>query len=92
MDNLKMEYDYLVQKYMGLSENHLNSLIERVKLPENTDYKPLIDALNKAIASKKLLQELDLVKLWSKEYDYFIKNQYDETKVKTIRIDYTFYF
>lgn len=92
MDNLKMEYDYLVQKYKGLSEKHLESIIEQVKLPENTNYKLLIDALNQAISSKQLLQDLDLVKLWSKNYDYFIKNQYDATKVGTIRIDYTFYF
>jgi len=86
----KINYDFLVSTYTTLSEKHMDSQIQNVKLPEGTDYKPLIAALNKAIKEEKLLQDLDLVKLWDVKIDNFIKTQFNNPNLISQDIEYYF--
>jgi hypothetical protein len=74
--DLKWMYDATLQNYLLISDKHRKSQIQNVKLPEGIDYQPLIDALMEAMEQVKLLQELDLVKLWDAKMADFIKNQF----------------
>ena len=89
--NLKDFYDTTVQRYLMVSEKHGKSQIQNVKLPEGTNYKPLIDALFEAIEQVKLLQELDLVKLWDTNMADLIKNQFNGKSGLIIK-DEPYYF
>ena len=86
----RIDYDVLVSTYIMLSENHSQSQIQNTKLPKNANYKPLIAALEKAIKEKKLLQDLDLVKLWDVKMDNFIKTQFNNPNLISQDIEYYF--
>jgi hypothetical protein len=86
----KIDYDVLVSTYIMLSENHSQSQIQNTKLLKNANYKPLIAALEKAIKEKKLLQDLDLVKLWDVKMDNFIKTQFNNPNLISQDIEYYF--